>query len=65
LPALRAADSDGQECFGREPRGQSGGRWQQVLVVGQVALTVVLLVGAGLLLRSFHRLRAPWPRWPP
>jgi len=39
-------------------RRSSGGRTRllQGLVVGQVALTLVLLSGAGLLLRSFHRL---------
>jgi putative ABC transport system permease protein len=65
LPALRAADSDGKDCLRREPRGQSGGWWRQVLVVGQVALTVVLLVGAGLLLRSFHRLQNVDPGFSP
>jgi predicted permease len=33
-----------------------GGRARQGLVAGQVALAAVLLVGSGLLLRSFHRL---------
>ena len=41
-------------------RGATGGRRQarfrQVLVVGQIALALVLLTGAGLLLRSFQRL---------
>jgi predicted permease len=46
-------------------RGQTGSRGQRatrdVLVVAQVALAVVLLAGAGLLLRSFERLRGVQP----
>ncbi len=54
---LRAALTDGQ-------RSMSGGgseRVRQLLVVAQVALTIVLLVGASLLARSFLRVLAVDP----
>src|SRR4029079_16841257 len=42
------------------------GRWsRQVLVVGEVALGVVLLVGAGLLVRTFVHLRSLNPGFEP
>jgi putative ABC transport system permease protein len=40
-------------------------RVRQVLMAGQVALALVLLVGSGLLLRSFERLRAVDPGFNP
>ena len=39
-------------------RGRGGARAQAALVSGQVALALMLLVGAGLLIRSFQNLRA-------
>ena len=41
--------------------GARGSRLRQALVVGQVALSVILLTGAGILLRSFAALRAVDP----
>jgi hypothetical protein len=43
--------------------GESGGRQrlQSALIVAQVAVSVVLLIGAGLLLASFYRLQASSP----
>jgi putative ABC transport system permease protein len=42
-------------------RGWAGNRMRSVLVMAQVALSVALLLGAGLLLRSFFRLLAVHP----
>jgi predicted permease len=49
----------------REGRGQTGSRERQrvrkTLIVAQIALSIVLLTGSGLMLRSFTRLRAVDP----
>lgn len=57
LPALRARRLDPVEDLrsgGRAGTGVAAGRVRRFLVVGQVALLAVLLVGAGLLMRSFE-----------
>ena len=61
-PALQATRAD-LEAVLRESGRSASGSWRQtharnVLVVCQIALALVLLVGAGLLLRSFDRLRS-------
>ncbi len=57
LPALRASQTEALKAGGRTLGGGFGAsRLRASLVVSQVALTVVLLAGAGLLLRSFVRL---------
>jgi putative ABC transport system permease protein len=56
VPALRAAGVDPQEHLRAGGRGGSVGdrrRARSLLIVAEVALSVVLLVGAGLLVRSF------------
>lgn len=60
-PALRAAHTQPGDVLRQQARGASGnaaeGRFRTALVVSQVALAFVLLVGAGLLIASFQRLR--------
>ncbi len=59
-PALQLAQVDLNSALREEGRGASAGRararMKDALVIGQVALSLVLLIGAGLLLRSFVRL---------
>jgi predicted permease len=58
LPALRATRADLAAGFLRMGRGIAGNhqRLQRTLVAGQIALTMALLAGAGLLVRSFYNL---------
>jgi putative ABC transport system permease protein len=62
VPALQISRPDVQEAIRETGRGVSGSRRQsrfrQALIVVEVALSVVLLVGAGLLFRSFLRLQS-------
>src|SRR5215204_1431105 len=61
-PALQISRSDVQEAIRETGRGTAGSlrqsRFRQALIVAQVALSVVLLAGAGLLFRSFMRLQS-------
>ena len=61
VPAIRASASDANEVLKDGGRGGSEGlrrnRYRASLVVSEVALSMVLLAGAGLLLRSFLRLQ--------
>jgi putative ABC transport system permease protein len=58
LPAVQATRGDVSRILAQSGRGGAGGRqrWQRVLVAGQIALTVLLLAGAGLMLRSYYNL---------
>src|ERR1041384_2080510 len=58
-PALQSSRTDVQEALKETARSTTGGRarLRQVLVVTEVALTLVLLIGAGLLIRSFYLLQ--------
>lgn len=64
VPALRAAgqaDLAGALREGRRNTGRGGRRAHGLMVAGQTALAVMLLVGAGLMLRTFQRLSAVDP----
>ena len=59
LPVLQSARTnlvDSLRDGGQSSRGGGSHRMRSILVVAEVALTVVLVVGAGLLLRSFWEL---------
>jgi predicted permease len=56
VPALRATSADLQTALREGGRGSSGARGQRMragLVVGEVAVAVILVIGAGLMTRSF------------
>jgi putative ABC transport system permease protein len=60
-PAIHAARQDPQDSLRSESRGSTSGtgsrRIRAALTVAEVALSVALLIGAGLLIRSFARLQ--------
>jgi putative ABC transport system permease protein len=68
-PALQMAKVDIRPALSDASRGTTGGanrhRVRNVLVVTEVALAIVLLVGAGLLIRSFSRLQDVEPGFQP
>jgi putative ABC transport system permease protein len=58
LPALQAGEVDVHETLKDTGRGMSGRNWlRSSLVVVEVATTLVLLIGAGLMIRSFYMLQ--------
>ncbi len=61
VPAVRTAKLDLRETLNEGSRGSTTGPGQHrirgVLVVAEIAMAMLLLVGAGLLLRSFSRLQ--------
>src|ERR1044071_4131181 len=57
VPALQAGEVDVHETLKESGRGTSARHWlRSSLVIVEVATTMVLLVGAGLMIRSFYRL---------
>ena len=69
LPALHAARTDLHTAFKETLRGaaanRKGERARRALIVAEVAMSVMLLVGAGLLTRSFVRLLSVSPGFDP
>ena len=65
VPAMQAAGSDPQDALRADSRGSTAGagrkRIRAILTVAEVALSVALLIGAGLLIRSFVRLQQVEP----
>ncbi len=58
-PAFQVSRTDVNAALKQESRGDTGGhrhRLRHLLVVSEVALSLVLLIGAGLLIKSFSRL---------
>jgi putative ABC transport system permease protein len=69
LPSLRLTSPDLLATLSRTARGTSAGRERhrarQSLVIAQTALALVLLVGSGLMVRSFQQIRAIEPGFEP
>ena len=62
IPAMQASRPDMNESLKEGGRGSTGGvragRVRDSLVVAEIALSLVLLIGAGLMVRSFIRLQS-------
>ena len=67
VPAMQFASLDLISALkeGTGTCGSAAGRFRQILVVSEVALALVLLVGGGLLVRSFTRLLNVFPGFNP
>ena len=62
VPALHASRVDLREGLSQGARaGHGGHRWRATLIIGEFALTCVLLVGAGLMLRTLEKLHRADP----
>src|SRR4030095_10436450 len=68
IPALQVTRPNVNESLqegGRGAVGPESHRLQRLLVITQVALSLLLLAGAGLLIKSFANLRAAKPGFEP
>jgi putative ABC transport system permease protein len=65
VPAIQSTRSDPQDALRADSRGSTSGagrrRLRSALTIAEVALSVALLIGAGLLIRSFARLQQVAP----
>jgi putative ABC transport system permease protein len=61
IPALQASRPDLNDALKEGSRGSTGGRsgtFRNLFVIAEVSLALVLLIGAGLMIRSFARLQS-------
>lgn len=69
LPAWQGAKAEMNSALKASSRGAGDGarlnRWRSILVISEVALSFVLLIGAGLLIQSFKRVQAIQPGFDP
>jgi putative ABC transport system permease protein len=69
IPALQVSRPSVNEALQQGAKGSTGGlhtnRLRAFLVVSQVSLSLLLLAGAGLLIKSFYNLRATNPGFDP
>jgi putative ABC transport system permease protein len=67
VPALRPAVdlNDALKQGGRSSRGSAHGTFRGILAISEIALALMLLAGAGLMLRTFGRLNAVDPGFNP
>ena len=65
VPAIQSTRHDPQQALHADSRGATSGagrrRLRSALTIAEVALSVALLIGAGLLIRSFERLQQVAP----
>ncbi len=61
VPAWQMSRQEPALVLRQRGAGRAQGRWGKVLIVAQIALSLVLLFGAGLLLRTFENLRSSHP----
>jgi putative ABC transport system permease protein len=65
VPAFQILKSDMNGILKEGKRGSGGQKLRSLLVVSEIALALIPLVGAGLLIRSFHRLLEVYPGFAP